>query len=185
MNTDLLDIEREHALPEVRETRPATRRSPWVIGAFVGIMSAATLGSVIVNEVQTSTRFDQARSSLEVTRQHIAHVSADLIAVRHRLGVANGQLRTNSASLADDISQLQTARKAMAEDASQLHAARKLLASAQTHVSDQTSTIGDVQACLGGVEQALNASAVDDQRSTINALQAVSASCAKAVTTNG
>jgi len=134
---------------------------------------------VIVNEVHTNTRFDQARSSLEVTLQHVAHVSADLIAIRHRLGLTNGQLDANSASLANDISQLRTARKAMAEDASQLHAARKLLASAQTHVADQTSTIGDLQACLGGVDQALNASAVDDQRSTINALQAVSASCAK------
>ncbi len=185
MITDLLDVEPEHGILGALGTRPPRRRRKWVIGALVFAVFAATLGYVTANEVQANTEFDQTRSSLGVTRQHIDNVLADLVTVRHGLDVEHGQLSADSTALAEDTSQLEAARDALADDTSRLQAAQRSLAGAQAHVSDQTSTIGDLQACLGGVEQALNALAVDDQISVINALESVSTTCASAVASNG
>ncbi len=185
MTTDLRDVEREHGIPSALGTRPPKRRRKWVIAALAFAVFAATLGYVTANELQANTDFDQTHSSLDVTRQHIDNVLADLVTVRHGLDVVNGQLSADSTALAKETSELQAARDTLAEHTSQLQAAQKSLAGAQTHVSDQTSTIGDLQACLEGVEQALNALAVHDQISAINALESVSSTCATAVASNG
>jgi hypothetical protein len=82
-------------------------------------------------------------------------------------------------------SQVTVDSKALAQDTTQLQGVKQALVKAQVDVTSQTSTIGDLHTCLGGVEQALNALAVADQNHAIAALNAVSANCAKAVASDG
>ncbi|HEY1831201.1 MAG TPA: hypothetical protein VGG38_13260 [Acidimicrobiales bacterium] len=130
-------------------------------------MFAGALGYVVRNEVQANTEFDQAHHGLHITQSHIDVAVADLATVRRGLSVVKGQVGAASTTLAQDTAQLERVQSA--------------LASAQANVTHQTSTIGDLKVCLGGVEQALNALAVGDQTHAIDALNAVSASCASAV----
>ena len=51
------------------------------------------------------------------------------------------------------------------------------LSSAGATVSSQHATVDDLQVCLTGVEQALNALAVGDQTHALSALQVVSGAC--------
>jgi hypothetical protein len=132
---------------------------------------AAAFGYLAGNEAQANTQFDQAHRSLTTTRGHIDTVLSELARVRRALAAVDDQVTADSTALARDTSQLQGVKKA--------------LAGAQVDVTHQTSTIGDLQTCLGGVEQALNALAVADQNQAIDALDAVSTSCAQAVAANG
>lgn len=141
---------------------------PWIAGF---VLVASTLGYLVGNEVQANTQFDQAHHSLDAVRHGIAGVSRDLATVRRDLDVVNGQVAVGSTTLANDTSKLVGARDA--------------LATAQADVSRQTSAITGLHACLAGVEQALNALSLADQSSAINALDAVSASCASVVGGNG
>jgi hypothetical protein len=59
------------------------------------------------------------------------------------------------------------------------------LSAAQAHVTQQASLITSLQACLVGVEQALNELAVGNQASAIAALNAVSTSCTAAEASSG
>ena len=63
---------------------------------------------------------------------------------------------------------------ALNQDAAQLLGAQTSLSAAQAHVTQQATLIGSLKACLGGVEQALNALAVDNQQQAIAALNSVS-----------
>ena len=169
MPVHLLDAEPERDRPErSRKRRPGMR---WVIAGLALAVLAATFGYLAGNEVQANTQFDQAHRSLDVTRGHIHSVLSQLTTVKRELAIVNNQVTAASTALAQDTSQLQGVKKA--------------LINAQTNVTNQTSTIGDLQTCLGGVEQALNALAVGDQGPAIAALNAVSTSCARAVASNG
>ena len=154
--------------PGASRGRRRRRWFPWIAG-FVLVASA--LGYLVGNEVQANTQFDQAHHSLDAVRHGIAGVSLDLATVRRDLDVVNGQVAVGSSTLANDTAKLVGARDA--------------LATAQADVSRQTSAITSLHACLAGVEQALNALSLADQSSAINALNAVSASCASVVGGNG
>ena len=171
MNTDLLQHERDS-----RTTGPAPRRRHgrgrrWIIVALVFTVLATVLGYLGADEVRANTEFDQTHATVDATRQHIATVLADLATVRRQLEVAEGQVGAASTALDQDATRLQEAQQA--------------LANARSNVSHQHAMIGDLQACLGGVEQASNALAVGDQDRAIDALDAVSTSCASAVAAGG
>jgi hypothetical protein len=167
----LLDVEREGVVPAVfPKWRPSIRRE-WVVGALACIVFATTIGLVAVNETQTNTDFDQTHYSLSLIQHRIDSISADLVTIRHDLSVVKGQVGTDSV--------------AQATDTAQLEKVQGVLASAQANVSHQSSLIGDLQSCLDGVEQASNALAVGDQSGAIDALDAVSLSCANSATSNG
>jgi len=74
---------------------------------------------------------------------------------------------------------------ALTNDTAQLREVETALANAQSNLSSQQSTITALHACLGGVEQSLNALSVGDQNSADNALVAVSGDCQSAVTADG
>ncbi len=74
---------------------------------------------------------------------------------------------------------------ALDQDASQLLGAQTSLAAAQAHVTQQASLIGSLQACLGGVEQALNALSVGRQSRAITTLNSVSSKCTAAEASSG
>ena len=171
MPVHLLGPEPEGARAEPLRRRRRRRRTRWLIAGLALVVLAVTFGYLAGNEIQANTEFDQAHRSLDVTQGHIDAVQSQLTTVRRELAVVNNQVRASSTQLAQDTSQLQGVKKA--------------LVNAETNVTHQSSTIGDLHLCLGGVEQALNALAVGDQGPAIAALNAVSASCAKAVASNG
>lgn len=152
--------------PQFLEPAPV-RRSRWIAVAIAVVVLAGAIGCFAANEVQADTQFDQAHHSLDVTRHHLDTVLAELASAERNLAVVKSGVVADSAALARDTSELRGVDKA--------------LLSAQANVSHQSSTIGDLTTCLGGVEQALNALAVADQGRAIGALQAVATSCSQAV----
>ena len=171
MPVHLLDPEPGRGGAEQLQRRKRRRRTRWLIAGLALAVLAATFGYLAGNEIQANTQFDQTHHSLDVTQGHIDAVQSQLATVRRELAVVNNQVAASSTQLAQDTSQLQGVKKA--------------LINTETNVTHQTSTIGDLQMCLGGVEQALNALAVGDQGPAIAALNAVSASCARAVASSG
>jgi chromosome segregation ATPase len=169
--TNLASVEPETGPLGPREIRRPRPLKKWAAAIVALAVFAGALGYVVDNEVQVNTEFDQAHHTLDVTRSHIDVTSADLATVRRELDVVKDQVGAASTAFTQDTAQLQGVQRA--------------LASAQANVTHQTSTITDLNVCLGGVEQALNALAVGDQTHAIDALNAVAASCANAVASDG
>ena len=171
MVTNLASVEPETRPLGPREAPRPRRRRKWAVAVVAFAVFAGALAFVVGNEVQANTEFDQTHHSLDVTRSHLDATVADLATVRRELDVVKDQVGAASTALAQDTAQLQGVQKA--------------LAGAQANVTHQTSTISDLNICLGGVEQALNALAVADQAHAIDALNAVATSCANAVASDG
>jgi stage V sporulation protein SpoVS len=142
-----------------------------VAGVVAFALFAGALGYLTGNEVQAGTQFDRTHAALDSTRHHVAVTLAALATVRTGLDVVDGQVNQGHVALARDTTQLQGVQTA--------------LAGARADVSHQTQGIAELQACLSGVEQALNALAVGDRVRAIDALDAVTASCSAAVATDG
>ena len=141
------------------------------MGIVAGALLAATLGYLIVDQVQAHDRFDRAQTSLGLTRHHTSTVAAQLATLRRDLALLTAQVGSDTTALAQDASQLQGAQAA--------------LAAAQAHVSQQSSLITSLTTCLGGVERALNALSVGKKGRAIAAIQSVSASCSSAASSSG
>jgi hypothetical protein len=157
----LLEEPREHTPGSSTRRRRGRRLWPWVVAAVV--LFGGLLACVIGNEVQATNRFDTAHRSLLANQFAIDLVVADLTGVRRQLAAVDGQVGIDSAALTQDTAQLKAAETA--------------LSNAQSHVSQQSTMIGALHTCLGGVEQALTALSVNDQTHAIAALKAVSSSC--------
>jgi hypothetical protein len=149
--------------PVMSSGRRRTRRRRWYLVMVAVVLFGGLLAGVIGNEVQASNRFDAAHESLLANRYGIDLVLADLTDVRRQLSAVDGQVSSASTALAQDTAELKAAQTA--------------LSSAQSHVSQQVTTIGALHVCLGGVEQALTALSVNDQPHAIAALKSVSQSC--------
>ena len=103
---------------------------------------------------------------MSATRHTTTHVARQLAKLRHGVGVLATQVGSDTT--------------AYDQDAAELKAAQSELAATQVDVTQQTSRITALHACLGGVEQALNALAVGNQASAISELSSVSTSCSTA-----
>jgi chromosome segregation ATPase len=134
-------------------------------------MLGTAIGFVASDERAANTQFDRTHQSLDTIRHSIDGVVSRLDATRRELVSVNGQVGAEAAALA--------------KDASQLKGAATALANAQAHVSDQATVLRDLQTCLGGVQQALNALAVGGQSLAISALDSVASSCQGAVAASG
>ena len=143
----------------------------WIAGLSAGALFAALLGYLVVDQVQARDQFGTARTSLGVTRQQARAVSQQLGQVRRDLDLLKTQVGNQSTALS--------------QDASQLLGLQTTLSEAEAHVTQQASLIGSLQTCLGGVEQALNALAVDNVSAAIDALNAVAAGCTAAESSSG
>jgi chromosome segregation ATPase len=170
MAVDALAVAYDAGSPETPRRMGRPRRR-WTIGLALFAVFAGGLGYLVGNEVQANTQFDQAHHSLRVTNHHITVVLGELATVRHDLSILKGQVGVATTTLAQTTTQLKGVQAA--------------LATAQSNVSHQTSTISDLQTCLGGVTQALNALAVNDQNRAVTALNGVATSCQNAVATSG
>ena len=155
----------------MNRARRLTRRWRWITGLAVGALFAAALGYLIDDQVQVHDQFDQAQTSLVVTRHDTSDVSARLATLRRNLGLLTAQVGSDTTALN--------------QDASQLKGAQVALAAAEAHVSQQSSQISSLETCLGGVERALNALAIGRKGRAITALQSVSASCSSAAASSG
>jgi hypothetical protein len=158
------------AIPDLRPVRRA-RRLRWIVGTAAGALFVAALGYLVVDQVQTRHQFDRAQTALGVTRQRTHTVSTELTALRRDLSLLKTQVGNQSTALS--------------QDASQLLGLQTSLAQAETHVTQQASLIGSLQTCLGGVEQALNALAVESVPAAVDALNGVAASCTAAESASG
>ncbi len=149
----------------VVDDRPSRRRRPGRVASIVllVVVLATALGYLVGNEVQADTQFDQAHHSLDVTQVRIRGVEADLTTVQRQLSGLRGQVTQDSATLAADTATLNDVKAA--------------LANSQANVSRQNSAIGSLDTCLAGVEQALNALSLGDQKHGLAALDAVASSC--------
>ena len=150
---------------------PHARRRTWTTCAVAFAVFAGALSYLVGNEIQANTQSRRAHYSLGLTRSYTRELTAALAPIRHDLNVVNGQVRVDSTALDQDTSQLKAVQVA--------------LVGAQANVTSKTSTATALQTCLGGVEQALNALAVDDQSRAIGSLDGVRASCTDAVASNG
>jgi chromosome segregation ATPase len=108
---------------------------------------------------------------LGVTRTHVKAVVAEMSTLRRDLQTVNGRIDQSTTALAQDKTQLRGVEAALSKS--------------QADMARQGSSITDLQNCLGGVEEALNALSVGDQASAVAALNAVSASCNEAVASSG
>jgi hypothetical protein len=156
--------------PSPPRDRPQRRRR-WVMLVACCALVGAGLGYLLFDAIQSNHQYDRARHTLGITRATTSVVSRDLAKARIDLKLVTEQVGNDSTALAQDTSQLEGAKSA--------------LSAAQAHVLEQTSLINSLHACLGGVEQALNALAVGSQTMAANALHSVSASCSAAVNASG
>ena len=155
--------------------RPALVRRPawvrWTVWLVAGALFVAALGYLIPNQLRAHDDEGTAHAALTVTKQQTRTTSAELAEVRQDLSVLRTQVGSDTTALN--------------QDAAQLLGAQTSLSAAQTHVSQQATLITSLQACLVGVEQALNQLAIGKQTSAIAALNAVSSSCATAEASSG
>jgi chromosome segregation ATPase len=152
--------------PGVRVRRRHILRVKWVAAAAFAVVFGCALAYLVNDEAQANARYDRSRASLRVTRGNVATATEQLAVARRELALVTAQVGSASTALNQDDSQLQAAQSA--------------LSAALAHVSHQTTQIGALHKCLGGVEQALNALAVNQQRKAILALSAVATSCTQA-----
>lgn len=147
------------------------RRRRWAAALACTALLGAAVGYLLFDATQANHQYDRARLTLGVTRATTGVVSQDLAEAR-------GDLRLVTQQVGDDTTTL-------AQDTSELEGTRSALSAAQVHVIAQAALLNSLHACLGGVEQALNALAVGSQARAVDALHSVSASCAAAVNASG
>ena len=146
-------------------TNPPSTRRIWIIALVLLALFASGLGFVVANERQANTQTDRAHASWHVTRRQIASALAELTRVR-------GRIRADRRTTTVVVS-------ALDQDTTQLTGVRAELQQAQSSMVAQGSTIVDLQDCLGGVEQALNALSVGDLAQALGHLSAVATPCEK------
>jgi hypothetical protein len=167
----LLEVDRRPFPTEPPAPPRLSRPMRWIVGLAVGALFLATVGSLVADQIEAHAHYDQAQSSLVLTRQHTQTVSVQLDELQRDLRVLKTQVGSDTTALS--------------QDASQLLGAQTSLSAAQEHVSQQASLITSLQTCLVGVEHALNELAVGKQPGAIAALNSVSASCTAAEASSG
>jgi hypothetical protein len=155
--------------PPASVRRPAWVR--WTVGLAAAALFVAALGYLIPNQLRARDDESTAHAALTATKQQTRTTSTELAEVGRDLSVLKTQVGSDTTALN--------------QDAAQLLGAQTSLSAAQTHVSQQATLITSLQACLVGVEQALNQLAIGKQSSAIAALNAVSSSCATAEDSSG
>ncbi len=167
----LLEVDRRPFLTEPPPRRRLARRARWAIALAAGVVLVLALALLITDQVRARDRYGHAHAALRVTQRTTRMVSAQLAEARRDLTVLKTQVGSDTTALN--------------QDSSQLLGAQTSLAAAQAHVTQQASLITSLQTCVVGVEQALNALALNNQSGAIDALNAVSSSCTTAEASSG
>jgi hypothetical protein len=172
MTTDLLVATSKSKAPDIAELRrPAPGRRLWLAIAAFLLVTGSGLGYLVHDERQANTRFDVTHSLLRSTEGQLRAELAAQSDLQNAVFVLESQSTQTGASLAQTTSDLQGVEASLTNE--------------RANVAQQGTSIVGLQTCLGGVEQALNALSVGDQRSALAALGAVTSSCQSAVATGG
>ena len=142
--------------------RRRRRRRLLVVYAVVSIL----LVTAVVVGVQANRQLTRTDASLASVRSQLRRTTTQVATARSELATAVAH------SVADDAT-LQTETAQLAADQGQL-------AKVQADVHAKGVSIGQLDLCLSGVEQALNQIAVGDQPGAAATLNGVSANCASA-----
>lgn len=165
--TDTIDADRsgvEAKAPARR--RRLTWRKRLILSLVAAALFASTLGYLIDDQIFEYERFDRAHASLVITRHRTATVVRNLAVLRHEVAVLMTQVASGMTTWSQDTAQLKSAQSA--------------LALVQADVSQQSTRIGALHTCLGGVQQALNVLAINNQTTAVSELNSVASSCAAA-----
>ena len=149
-----------------RPTSGQRRWTGWVLAVVVGAILAALFGSLVDDHISEDQQFNRLRTTLETTSHRANKEATDLSDLRHAVRALRSDVGTDTATWSQDTAELKSAYAA--------------LVITQSDISQQSSRIGALHTCLGGVQQALNALAISDQASAVSALDSVSSSCSTA-----
>jgi hypothetical protein len=150
--------------PEAKH-RPV-RWMPLIVAVLAVALVASILGFLIHDQIAEHHRYARLHAVLGSTRNRSDREADDLAELRHDVAVLAVNLKTDSAT--------------WQQDEAQLKAAAAALAVSRADVSQQGSRITALHACLGGVQRALNALAVNNQSGAFADLNSVGSSCAAA-----
>jgi hypothetical protein len=101
-----------------------------------------------------------------ITHHRTATVVRNLAVLRHDVAVLMAQVASGSTTWSLDTAQLKSAQA--------------VLAVVRAEVSQQSTRIWALHTCLGGVQQALNALAINNQATAVSELNSVASNCAAA-----
>jgi septal ring factor EnvC (AmiA/AmiB activator) len=166
-----LDLTEERAVRPEALPRAVRRRSPRIALVVVLLVAVAALVFLLGNERQATTQFEQAHDALVQTKSRIAATEVQLTAVREDLQFLKVQINTSETALSSDSALLQSVRTALVQ--------------AQKDAADKSSYIANLKTCQGGVQQALNALSVGDEKHAVSALNGVSTACQSAAASGG
>jgi len=111
------------------------------------------------------------------TRARIHRTDTDLTSVRAQLRQTIGRAHRAQAGLVTVTAQSSAAASTLATETSELAAAEAQLESAEANVFTNGVSINSLDACLAGVEQALNQISLNDQSGAATTLDGVAAAC--------
>jgi hypothetical protein len=165
-----MDLVTSQDVSGVARTPEAKRRPvrwmPLMVALFAFSLVALVLGFLIHDQIGEHQRYARLDAAFGITRHRSDHEADDLAELSHDVTRLDANLKTDSAT--------------WQQDEAQLKAAAAALAVSQADVSQQRSRITALHACLGGVQQALNALAVNNQSGAFADLNSVGSSCAAA-----
>lgn len=158
----------DHPLERARATRAARR----AVGALV--LLAAVL-MVVISAAAVVTL--GAAADLRQTRSELGRARLGQGVAREVAAVRAGQRSVLAAELSQTVDERDQVYTALGGTMFELQEAQGAMIDAEGRLLVQGTFIDVLQQCLGGVNQALNASAVDDRDATVAALDAVEDAC--------
>jgi hypothetical protein len=165
IESDRPAVEIEVPAPRRRPSQRVRRRRLFVL-VLASALFASAVGSVIADQVSEDEHFDRLHASLLISRHRAAEVAHDLAQLRHDVAVLMANVKSSTTTWNQNTAQLKAAQFA--------------LAVARSDVSQQGTRIAALNTCLGGVQQALNALAINNQATAISELNSVGPSCSTA-----
>jgi hypothetical protein len=133
---------------------------------LVYVVVSMMLVTAVAVGVQANRRLTRTDTSLTATRAQLQRTTAQVATARSKLAAA--------------VAHSEAAEQTLNAESAQLAADQAQLAKAQADVHAKGVSIGQLDLCLSGVEQALNQIAVGDQVGAVTTLNGVSSNCQSA-----
>jgi cytoskeletal protein RodZ len=147
--------------PEASRRRRARRRL-----ILVYVVVSMMLVTAVVVGVQANRQLGRTDTSLTSTRAQLQRTTAQVATARSKLAAA--------------VAHSEAAEQTLNAEGAQLATDQAQLAKVQADVHAKGVSIGQLDLCLSGVEQALNQIAVGDQGGAVATLHGVASNCQSA-----
>jgi hypothetical protein len=131
----------------------------------------------VVSDLRVRSELNQTRASLRVTRSHLVTTLERLSSTEAKLVSTTNDRDTLGIALKITTWELAGAESALTSTRSTLQSTQTSLANANTGLFLQGLDVATLNACLAGVEKALNQISVNDQGGAVHSLSAVASSC--------